>query len=76
MQLAGESSRVMLTGDPRFAALLVSGDAVRLFDRDSHKFRLLQVPVPARDVAGALVVNGKLLLATSGYGVLERDLGE
>lgn len=74
VQLTAEASRVVPTGDGRFAALLLSGDAVRLYDAESHRFRVLRVPVPGRDVVAALVVDGKLLLATSGYGVLARDV--
>ena len=70
-----EASRIVPTGDARFAALLLGADTVRLYDGESHKFRVLQVPVPGRDVVAALVVDGKLLLATSGYGVLVRDIG-
>src|SRR5579864_1712745 len=75
-QLTAEPSRVLPTGDGRFGALLLSGDVVRLYDRESRKFRLLKVPVPARDIAAALVLDGRLLLATSGYGVLVHDLAE
>jgi photosystem II stability/assembly factor-like uncharacterized protein len=74
VQLTSEPSRIVPTGDRRFAALLVSGERARLYDREIRKFRVLPVPVPARDVAAALVVDGKLLLATSGYGVLVRRL--
>jgi photosystem II stability/assembly factor-like uncharacterized protein len=74
VRLTAEPSRVLPTGDDRFAAVLLSGETARLYDRDGRKFRVLPVPVPARDVAAALVVDGKLLLATSGYGVLVRDL--
>jgi photosystem II stability/assembly factor-like uncharacterized protein len=74
VQVTSEPSRVVPTGDDRFAALLLAGDGARLYDRDSHKFRRLPLPVPARDVAAALVVDGKLLIATSGYGVLVRGL--
>jgi len=49
---------------------------VRLYDRESRKFHVLKVPVPARDVVAALVLDGRLLLATSGYGVLVHDLAE
>jgi len=74
VQLTGEPSRVLPTGDSRFAAVLVAGGVLRLYDRESHTFHALQVPVPARDVDAALVMDGRLLLATSGYGVLARDL--
>ena len=76
VQLTGEPSRVLPTGDSRFGALLLSGEVVWLYDRESRKFRLLKVPVPARDVVAALVLDGRLLLATSGYGVLVHDLAE
>lgn len=72
--LTGQPSRLVPTGDPRWAALLVSGDTVRLFDRDRQRLLVLPVPVPARDISAALVLDGRLLLATSGYGVLVRDL--
>lgn len=76
VQLTAEPSRVLPTGDGRFGALLLSGDVVRLYDRESRKFRVLQVPVPARDIVAALVLDGRLLLATSGYGVLVHDLAD
>jgi photosystem II stability/assembly factor-like uncharacterized protein len=72
--LTAEASRLVPTGDARFAALLVSGDTVRLYDRDRRKLSVLAVPVPGRDIAGALIVDGRLLLATSGSGVVVRDL--
>jgi photosystem II stability/assembly factor-like uncharacterized protein len=74
VQLTAEPSRIVATGDARFAALMLSGDLMRLYDRESRKFRVLPAPVPGRDVAAALVVDGRLLLATSGYGVLVHDL--
>jgi len=74
VELTKEPSRVLATGDPRFAALLISGDTVRLFDREARKFQVLDVPVPARDISAALVLDGRLLLGTSGYGVIYRGL--
>ena len=53
---------------------MVSGDTVRLFDRQTHKFQAVDVPVPARDVTAARVLGNDLLLGTSGYGVLVRPL--
>ena len=76
VRLTGEPSRVLPTGDGRFGALLLSGEVVRLYDGESRRFHVLKVPVPARDVAAALVLDGRLLLATSGYGVLVHDLAE
>ena len=76
VRLTAEPSRVLPTGDGRFGAVLLSGEVVRLYERDSRKFHVLKVPVPARDVVAALVLDGRLLLATSGYGVLVHDLAE
>jgi photosystem II stability/assembly factor-like uncharacterized protein len=76
LELTEKASRLLPTGHERWSSLMVSGDTVRLYDRDARKFRVIEVPVPARDVSAALVVDGKLMLGTSGYGVLVRDLGE
>lgn len=74
IELLGESSRLLPTGDERRSALLVTGDTVRLFDRESRKFQAVDVPVPARDISAARIVNGELWIGTSGYGVLVRAL--
>lgn len=76
LSLTDKASRLLATGDPRWSSLLLSGDKVRLYDRDARKFRVFEVPVPARDISSALVVDGRLMLGTSGYGVLVRDLGD
>lgn len=73
-KLVEEPSRLLPTGDDRRPALLVSGDTVRLFDRQTGTFQTLDVPVPARDISAAEVLDGQLLIGTSGYGVLARDL--
>ncbi len=74
IELTRESSRLLSTGDERFPAVMISGETVRLFDREARKFEPLAIPVPARDIAAARVIDGRLLLGTSGYGVLARDL--
>jgi photosystem II stability/assembly factor-like uncharacterized protein len=76
LALTDKASRLLATGNDRWSSLLVSGDTVRLYDRDARKFRVFEVPVPARDISAALVVDGKLMLGTSGYGVLVRELGD
>jgi photosystem II stability/assembly factor-like uncharacterized protein len=73
-ELVHEPTRLLPTGDDRRPALMVSGDTVRLFDRQTHKFQTLDVPVPARDISAARISGGQLLLGTSGYGVLAREL--
>src|SRR6185295_7742963 len=74
IELLGESSRLLPTSDERRSALLVSGDTVRLFDRETRKFEVVDVPIPARDVSSARIVNGELWIGTSGYGVLVKAL--
>jgi photosystem II stability/assembly factor-like uncharacterized protein len=74
IQLLDESSRLLPTGDDRRSALMVSGDTVRLFDRESRKFEVVDVPIPARDISAARVVNGELWIGTIGYGVLVKAL--
>jgi photosystem II stability/assembly factor-like uncharacterized protein len=73
-QLAGDSARLLPTGDERRPALMVSGDTVRLLDLQTRKFQAVDVPVPARDISAAQILGDRLLLGTSGYGVLVRDL--
>ncbi|HKH44061.1 MAG TPA: hypothetical protein VKM72_05290, partial [Thermoanaerobaculia bacterium] len=73
-ELDHEPSRVLSTGDARRPALLVSGETVRLFDRQTRKFQALDVPVPSRDISAARIINGELWVGTSGYGVLVRPL--
>jgi photosystem II stability/assembly factor-like uncharacterized protein len=73
-ELVHEPARLLPTGDDRRPALMVSGDTVRLFDRRTRKFQTLDVPVPARDISAARISGSQLLIGTSGYGVLAREL--
>jgi len=73
-EVTGEPSRVIPTGDPRWSALMVNGDTVRLYDRTASKFLALQVPFPARDISAAAVAGNQLLLGTLGYGVVVATL--
>lgn len=73
-ELTHDAARLIPTGDDRRPALMVSGDTARLFDRQTHKFQAVDVPVPARDITAARVLGNDLLLGTSGYGVLVRPL--
>jgi photosystem II stability/assembly factor-like uncharacterized protein len=74
IELTREPSRLIATGDERHPALLISGDTVRLFDREARKFQPFDIPIPARDIAAARVLDGRLLLGTLGYGVIAKDL--
>jgi hypothetical protein len=73
-EVTREPARVMYTGDPRWSTLMINGDTVRLFDRTASKFVVLEVPFPARDISAAVVMGNRLLLGTSGYGVMTRRL--
>lgn len=72
--LASGPSRLLPTADPRFPAVLIAGETAQLFDASTGAFSPLPVPIPARDVSAALVLDGRLFLGTSGYGLLVRDL--
>lgn len=73
--IATGASRLLQTGHPRYAALLVSGDTVRLYDREARKLQVLDIPIPARDLVSVTVAGDRLMLGTSGYGLLVRELG-
>ena len=70
------TARSLPTGDERFPWLAVSSEAARLFDRERRTVKFVALPVPAEDVTSALIVEGKLLLGTAGYGVLRHQRTE
>ncbi|HTQ78918.1 MAG TPA: hypothetical protein VMM92_02895, partial [Thermoanaerobaculia bacterium] len=76
IDLPARPNRVVPTGDPRYPVLLViadkgdQGDKAALYDRESQALRAVDLPVLARDITAALILDGKLLVGTSGYGVL------
>jgi photosystem II stability/assembly factor-like uncharacterized protein len=73
-EVSREPSRVLPTGDARLPALLLSGETARLFQGEGDALEALTLPIPARDVSTALILDGRLYLGTSGYGVLVRGL--
>jgi photosystem II stability/assembly factor-like uncharacterized protein len=73
-EVTKEPSRVLATGDARWSSVMISGETVRVFDRATSKFMALEGPFPARDISAAAVMNGRLMLGTSGYGVVTRRL--
>jgi photosystem II stability/assembly factor-like uncharacterized protein len=72
--LGEKPTRVIATGDPAYPALLIAGEHAHLYDRRSGGLRAIALPVPARDIAAALVQDGQLLLGTLGYGLLIGEL--
>ena len=74
VQLSNEPSRALATGDARYPILGITGGTARLWDREAGHWLPVELPIPARDVSAAHLAGGKLLLGTSGYGVLRRTL--
>lgn len=74
LPLGEKPTRVIATGDPAYPALLIAGEHAHLYDRRSGGLRAIALPVPARDIAAALVQDGQLLLGTLGYGLLIGEL--
>ena len=49
---------------------LWADDRATLHDDEGRELTELKLPVPARDVAASVLEEGRLHLATSGYGLL------
>ena len=73
-ELNRAATRLFPTSDPRFPALFVIGESAQLFDAGSGALSELTLPVLARDVSAALILDGKIFLGTSGYGLIVREL--
>lgn len=63
-----QPSRLLPTGDARHPALVIAGDRALLLRAGGEPVSV-DLAFPARDVASALVVEGKLLVGTSGHGL-------
>lgn len=81
MPLADGPVGVLPTGDERHPVLLVQEGRVRLLAADGSPGvgpgfgqTELHLPIPARFVEAALIHDGRLHLATSGFGLLSTDL--
>jgi photosystem II stability/assembly factor-like uncharacterized protein len=63
------------TGSMEYPVLLVDGNGIgRLLGGDDREDRVLGLTVPPRDLSAALVVGDRLVVGTSGYGLLVADL--
>jgi hypothetical protein len=74
-ELAGGASRALPTGDPAYPVLLLGERGASLL-RAGGELVAVDLPIPARDVLAAIVTGGRLLLGSSGYGVLVQNLYE
>lgn len=72
--LTTRPARVLETGHPRHPALFFEADRVRLLEASGAPGAELQIPIPSRFVEAALIHEGRLFLATSGFGLLSTDL--
>ena len=73
-ELARGGGEVHPTGDLRYPALLVGGDGAFLAEPAAGRLHPVALPVPARDVAAALLADGRLAVGTSGYGLLLAEI--
>lgn len=65
------------TGDAAYPLLVLARDGgVRLLERDRLLLHPLSLPVPARDLSAAALIDGRLVLATVGYGVVWARLAD
>jgi photosystem II stability/assembly factor-like uncharacterized protein len=69
-ELLAEKARPLPTGDRRFPLVLAGVERAWIVAAGDGAPRPLALPIPARDLAAALVVDDRLLLGTSGYGLL------
>jgi photosystem II stability/assembly factor-like uncharacterized protein len=68
-------SRGLPTGDDAYPLFLLPlGDSARLLEREHLLLHRVPLPVPWQDVTAAVVVSGRLLVATAGHGVVWIEL--
>jgi photosystem II stability/assembly factor-like uncharacterized protein len=75
-ELLRGKSRVLATGDAQYPVVAVDDKGAHLLIAADRALRPLVLPIPARDVLAAAVDQGRLLLGTSGYGLLYAPLAE
>jgi len=69
-------TRALPTGSSVWPLLVLTRGGAVLWTGNGPDRRVVELmpPVPSRDVTAALVVDGRLLIGTSGYGILSRQL--
>ncbi len=69
-------TRLVATGDPRFAAVTRSGRDLALVDAELGVTLPLESPFLAADLLSARIAGSRLYLGSSGYGLWQRPLPE
>ena len=69
-------SKVLATGDAQYPVVAIDDKGAHLLVAADRALRPLSLPIPARDVLAATVDGGRLMLGTSGYGLLSTSLAE
>ena len=70
-------SRGLPTGDEAYPLFLLPvSDSARLLERENLLLHRVPLPVPRQDVTAVAVVNGRLLVATAGHGVVWTALAD
>lgn len=69
-------TRVFPTGDAAYPALVIEDAGAHLLSGADRELRPLSLPVPSRDVLSAVIDGNRLLIGTSGYGLLYAPLAE
>jgi hypothetical protein len=69
-RLAEGAARVHPTGDPRYPALVVTADGAFLAEPASGLLHPVALPVQPREVTAASLDGDRLVVGTSGYGLL------
>lgn len=72
--LTTRPARILETGHGRHPALFFEEDRARLLDAAGVPAAEVELPIPARFVEAALIHDGRLYLATSGFGLLSTEL--
>lgn len=74
VRLADGPARALPTGDPRYPALLVTGDSLALAEAGTGRLHPVDFPFPTSLVSSSAVLGGRLFVGTSGQGLLWSDL--
>jgi len=75
-RLDADATRLVATGDPRFAALARGERGLALLDAELGVLAPLEAPFPAADLTAARIAGNRLIAGSSAYGLWQRPLPE